>query len=449
MTIPCRCRSVVATSPSTTKACSTARAGTRPSRAGGGPTSTCSARSRRFGASAKLGLHPLAQRFPRRARERRRPARRGCPRLGCLVTEPTVSGTELPDRARVVIIGGGVIGASVAYHLTKLGWTDVVLLERDQLTSGTTWHAAGLVVSGGMTTETLAWMTKYSTDLYGVLEDETGLSTGFRAVGYLQTVSNSERLGKLRREANFLRLIGIDREEVSAREVADLWPHVDPTDVLGGFFTASEGRADPYNVAMSLAAGGACGWRADRPGCTGHRDRGARWTCCRGRDGVWPDRGRVRRELRRDVGAAGRCVGRRGRTAPGDRARVPDHRAVRGRLARPSDLRGPGPVRLLPRGDRRSHGRSLRAGGGAVVDRSDPRRFQFRRDPVGLGSARPVPRVRDGDPAGTRRRRRPQALHGPGELHAGQRFPDGGGTRTRRVLRRGRVQLARDPHRWR
>ena len=162
---------------------------------------------------------------------------------------------DVPDRARVVIIGGGVIGTSVAYHLAKLGWTDIVLLERDQLTSGTTWHAAGLIVSGGMTTETLAWMTKYSTDLYQVLEEETGQSTGFRAVGYLQTAGNPERMHKLRREADFLRLMGIEREEISAREVADLWPHLDPTDVIGGFFTASEGRADPYNVAMSLAAG--------------------------------------------------------------------------------------------------------------------------------------------------------------------------------------------------
>jgi 4-methylaminobutanoate oxidase (formaldehyde-forming) len=165
----------------------------------------------------------------------------------------------MPERAQVVIIGGGVIGTSVAYHLAKLGWNDVVLLERDQLTSGTTWHAAGLIVSGGMTTETLAWMTKYSTDLYAGLEAETGQSTGFKPVGYLQTASNAERLHKLRREADFLRLMGIDREEISAREVADLWPHVDPTDVIGGFFTASEGRADPYNVAMSLAAGARAG----------------------------------------------------------------------------------------------------------------------------------------------------------------------------------------------
>jgi 4-methylaminobutanoate oxidase (formaldehyde-forming) len=123
--------------------------------------------------------------------------------------------SDLPDRARVVIVGGGVIGTSVAYHLAGLGWTDVVLLERDQLTSGTTWHAAGLVVSGGMTTETLAWMTKYSRDLYEVLEEETGQSTGFRPVGYLQTASNPDRMHKLRHEADFLRLMGIEREEIS------------------------------------------------------------------------------------------------------------------------------------------------------------------------------------------------------------------------------------------
>ena len=173
-------------------------------------------------------------------------------------SDATSSGS-VPDRARVVIIGGGVIGASVAYHLTKLGWRDVVLLERDQLTSGTTWHAAGLVVSGGMTTQTLAWMTKYSRELYEVLEEETGLSTGFRPVGYLQTASSKERAHKLHREADFMRLMGIDREEISPAEVAALWPPIDASDVITGFYTAKEGRADPANVAMSLAKGARLG----------------------------------------------------------------------------------------------------------------------------------------------------------------------------------------------
>jgi 4-methylaminobutanoate oxidase (formaldehyde-forming) len=170
-------------------------------------------------------------------------------------TPGIASGNSLPDRARVVIIGGGVIGASVAYHLTKLGWSDVVLLERDQVNSGTTWHAAGLIVSGGMTTQTLAWMAKYSRDLFEVLEEETGLSTGFRPVGYLQTGSTKERTHKLRREADFMRLMGIDRQEISPAEVAALWPQVDAKDVMAGFFTANEGRADPSSVTLSLAKG--------------------------------------------------------------------------------------------------------------------------------------------------------------------------------------------------
>ncbi|TFH14661.1 MAG: FAD-binding oxidoreductase [Acidimicrobiales bacterium] len=98
-------------------------------------------------------------------------------------------------------------------------------------------------------------MTKYSRDLYEVLESETGLSTGFRPVGYLQTAGNPDRMNKLRREADFLRLMGIEREEISPSEVAELWPNLDPSNVVGGFYTANEGRADPYNVAMSLAAG--------------------------------------------------------------------------------------------------------------------------------------------------------------------------------------------------
>ncbi len=192
----------------------------------------------------------------------------------------------------MVIIGGGVIGASVAYHLTKLGWDDVVLLERSQLTSGTTWHAAGLIVSGGMTTETLAWMAKYSRDLFEVLEQETGLSTGFRPVGYLQTGSTEERTHKLRREADFMRLMGIEREEISPAEVAAMWPQVDASDVMAGFFTANEGRADPANVTMSLAKGARMGGARVLEGTrvTGITQKDGRVT------GVVTDRGTIEAE---------------------------------------------------------------------------------------------------------------------------------------------------------
>ncbi len=166
---------------------------------------------------------------------------------------------ELPSRAQVVIVGGGVIGSSVAYHLTKLGWTDVVLIEQSKLTSGTTWHAAGLIVSGGMTTETSAWMAKYTRELYERLEAETELSTGFVPVGYIQTGANPDRIDKLRREADFLRGIGIEREEISPAEVQNMWPMLDTSGMIAGFYTANEGRADPANCAMSLAKGARMG----------------------------------------------------------------------------------------------------------------------------------------------------------------------------------------------
>ena len=107
-------------------------------------------------------------------------------------TSSSASG-DLPSRAQYVVVGGGVIGTSIAYHLAKLGATDVVLLERKQLTSGTTWHAAGEVVSGGTMDENMAWMVRYSVDLYDPLEQETGLSTGFRKCGYLQLATTERR----------------------------------------------------------------------------------------------------------------------------------------------------------------------------------------------------------------------------------------------------------------
>jgi len=165
----------------------------------------------------------------------------------------------LPSRARVVIIGGGVIGCSVAYHLTKLGWNDVVLLERHKLTAGTTWHAAGLIVTGTFTTETTVNMSKYSRDLYARLEAETGQDTGFREVGYLQIAINNERVDKLRRVADFVRGFGIDVEEVSKREVKDMWPLFDTHDVVCGFYTADDGRGNPVDITMALAKGARMG----------------------------------------------------------------------------------------------------------------------------------------------------------------------------------------------
>ncbi len=126
---------------------------------------------------------------------------------------------SLPDSCSVVIVGGGVIGCSVAYHLAKRGCSDVVLLERHQLTAGTTWHAAGLVVTSGFTTSTAMEIAKYTRDLYATLEQETGLATGFNPVGLLQVATDQEILEDLRRKMTFGRSMGLDTRELSPREV--------------------------------------------------------------------------------------------------------------------------------------------------------------------------------------------------------------------------------------
>ena len=166
---------------------------------------------------------------------------------------------QLPERARVVIVGGGVIGASIAYHLAKLGWRDVVLLERRELTSGTTWHAAGLITGAGMPTETLIWMTRYTRDLCTTLESETGQATGFRPIGHLHLATTPQRLETLRREAAFVRGFGVDNQELSAAEFGRLWPAAKTDDVLGAFYVPDEGRVNPADLTMAYAKGARMG----------------------------------------------------------------------------------------------------------------------------------------------------------------------------------------------
>lgn len=161
----------------------------------------------------------------------------------------------LPERAQVVIIGGGVIGCSVAYHLPKLGWKDVILLEKSALTAGTTWHAAGLVVSGTFPSETMINMAKYTRDLYENLETETGLSTGFEPIGYLELATDREWLEGLRRVAGYARTYGHTVEEISASEVKKLWPQFVTEDIIAGFYSPQDGRTNPVDTTMSLAKG--------------------------------------------------------------------------------------------------------------------------------------------------------------------------------------------------
>jgi 4-methylaminobutanoate oxidase (formaldehyde-forming) len=161
----------------------------------------------------------------------------------------------LPSRTRVVVIGGGVIGTSIAYHLAHAGERDVVLLERDRLTSGTTWHAAGLMTCFGSFSETSTRMRLYSRDLYARLEAETGLSTGFRPVGLVEAAADTGRLEEYRRVATFQRHLGLEVEEVSPAEMQELFPHARVEDLVGGFHVPGDGRVNPVDLTMSLAKG--------------------------------------------------------------------------------------------------------------------------------------------------------------------------------------------------
>ncbi|MBL8946498.1 MAG: GcvT family protein [Myxococcales bacterium] len=161
----------------------------------------------------------------------------------------------LPQHARVVVIGGGIIGCSVAYHLAHMGCTDVVLIERDRLTSGTTWHAAGLIVTFGSTSETSTEMRKYTRDLYARLEAETDVATGFKPVGFIEIAADRDRLEEYRRVSAFNRHCGIDVHEISAKQVHDLFPLARTDDILAGFYVENDGRANPVDVTMSLARG--------------------------------------------------------------------------------------------------------------------------------------------------------------------------------------------------
>jgi len=166
-----------------------------------------------------------------------------------------MSNVNVPDRARVVVIGGGVIGCSVAYHLAHMGWKDVVLLERDRLTSGTTWHSAGLMVTFGSTSETSTEMRKYTRDLYARLESETGQDTGFRPVGFIEVASDPDRLEEYRRVSAFNRVCGVDVQELSPAQVKELFPLARVDDVLAGFYVKEDGRVNPVDVTMALAKG--------------------------------------------------------------------------------------------------------------------------------------------------------------------------------------------------
>ncbi len=165
-----------------------------------------------------------------------------------------MSDKTLPGQARVVIIGGGIIGCSIAYHLTKLGCRDVILLERAQLTAGTTWHAAGLLTSL-RDTETQTKLAKYSQDLYRRLESETGQATGLIGCGSIQLAMTSDKAEEMRRGIHMAHCFGVEAHEIGAAEVKSMWPLAAVEDLKAAFYFPNDGRVNPTDVTQALAKG--------------------------------------------------------------------------------------------------------------------------------------------------------------------------------------------------
>ncbi|HEX7374189.1 MAG TPA: FAD-dependent oxidoreductase, partial [Steroidobacteraceae bacterium] len=160
----------------------------------------------------------------------------------------------LPQHANVVIVGGGVAGCSIAYHLTKIGITDAVLLERRQLTCGTTWHAAGLV--GQLrATRNLTELAKYTADLYHALEAETGQATGFKQNGSISVAKTAARLEELKRGASMGKTFGLRIDELTPGEIKERWPLLEVGDLVGGIFLPGDGQTNPIDTTQALAKG--------------------------------------------------------------------------------------------------------------------------------------------------------------------------------------------------
>ena len=161
---------------------------------------------------------------------------------------------SFPTQARAVVIGGGIVGCSTAYHLAGLGWDEVVLLERKKLTSGSTFHAAGLV--GQLrTSANITQLLKYSVELYDRLEEETGQATGWKRNGGLRLACNGARMTEIRRQATMARSFGLEMHLLTPREAGELWPLMETRDLVGAAFLPTDGQANPSDITQALARG--------------------------------------------------------------------------------------------------------------------------------------------------------------------------------------------------
>ena len=337
---------------------------------------------------------------------------------------------------------------SIAYHLAHLGWTDIVLLEQHELTAGTTWHAAGLITSAGMTDETALFLSRYSRDLYERLETETGHSTGFNPVGHISLATNPQRLEALRRSSAWMHGFGVTEHEISARELQDMWPLLDTSDVLAGFYVPDEGRADPVGVATSMAKGAKALGAQVIQGVTvrGVETKRGRVTA------VDTDRGRIETEV--VVNAAGMWARQLGER---DGVCIPLQAAEHCYLITDTVPGMTHDLAVIEDPDRYGYYRPrATACWSACSSRWAHRgrwtgagRFRLRHPAAGLGARRPLPGCRARTHPVAVRSRGEAVLLRPGVLHPGHPSDARAGTRTGRLLRRGRHELAGHPHRRR
>lgn len=161
---------------------------------------------------------------------------------------------NLPNSTEVIIIGGGIVGCSIAYHLTELGVTDVLLLERKQLTCGTTWHAAGLVAQL-RASQNMTRLSQYTTELFANLAQETGQETGYQKTGSISMALHAERFEELKRQASMASAFGVDCEMVDKSFVNAQWPEIDTTDMYGAVYLPGDGQTNPVDTTLALAKG--------------------------------------------------------------------------------------------------------------------------------------------------------------------------------------------------
>ena len=182
------------------------------------------------------------------------PNRRKAPNLLRTVNTGAANSMSLPSHVQILIVGGGIAGASVAYHLAKLGRTDTVLLERNQLTSGTTWHAAGLIMQL-RSTHSLTELARYNVELYAKLEAETGQATGFKQNGTLGVCRTRDRLFETRRVASIAKSFDIEAHMITPAEAKALYPALNERIIEGAIYIPKDGQTNPVDSTMSLIAG--------------------------------------------------------------------------------------------------------------------------------------------------------------------------------------------------